>query len=152
MFLSDEVRAEASLTAAAGRLAALASGPAFTQASRAAWDVAAAAAGPVGTLTAVRCRAPARRGAAVTLTLRWEAADAAGRPFPALDADITVIPDGEHAVLIGLAGVYRTAPGTRPARPAADLAAATGIRALLTRIAAAVSDAAAPVTDATAAG
>jgi len=152
MFLSDEVRAEASLTAAAGRLAALASGAAFTRASHAAWNVLTAAAGPVGTLTAVHCRGPVQRGAAVTLALRWEAADAAGQRFPALDADITVIPDGERAVLVGLTGVYRAAPGTRPAQPAADLAAATGIRTLLTGIAAAVSEPAAPVTGTSAAG
>lgn len=84
------------------------------------------------------------------MALRWEATDAAGRLFPALDADIIVIPDGEQAVLIGLTGVYRTAPGTSPAQPAMDLAAATGIRTLLNRIAAVVSEQAPPVTDATA--
>jgi len=144
MFLSDEVRAEASLTAAAGWLAAPATGTAVTRASHAAWDVVTAAAGPAGTLTAVLCRGPVQRGAVVRMTLRWEATDSGGRLFPALDADISVIPDGEHAVLIGLTGVYRAAPGT-PARSAADLAAAAGIRAFLTRIAAVVSEHAAPV-------
>lgn len=46
MFLSDEVRAEATLTAAAVRLAAPATGTAVTRASLAAWAAVTAAAGP----------------------------------------------------------------------------------------------------------
>jgi hypothetical protein len=83
------------------------------------------------------------------LILRWEAVDDGGLPFPALDADITLMPYGEHAVLIGLAGVYRTPPGARPAEPAVHTAAAAAIRALLTHIADAVSDPAAVRTSAT---
>jgi hypothetical protein len=62
-----------------------------------------------------------------------------GRPFPVLDADVTVMPDGEHAVLIGLTGVYRAAPGTPPGQPTVHAAAAAATRAILT-VADAVSD------------
>jgi len=74
------------------------------------------------------------------LILRWEAAAGNGLPFPALDADITLVPDGDHAVLVGLAGVYRPPPGTRPGHPDVHTAAAAAIRALLSRIASAISD------------
>jgi hypothetical protein len=47
-----------------------------------------------------------RAGAAV-LALRWEAIDAGGRLFPALDADITLTPAGGQASLLRLVGVYR---------------------------------------------
>lgn len=134
MFLSDEVRAEATPAAAATRLATLVRGTALTGASQAACGY--------PRLTRVQCRGPVRQGATAVLILRWEAADDSGRAFPVLDADITVIPDGEHAVLIGLAGVYRTPPGARQA-PAAALTAAAVIRTLLTGIADAVSDQAA---------
>jgi hypothetical protein len=90
-------------------------------------------------LTRVHSQGPAQRGAVTVLIIRWEAVSL-GRPFPALDADVTLVPDGEHAVLIGLTGVYRAAPGTPPGQPAVQAAAAAATRAILTRIADAVSD------------
>jgi len=146
MFTSDEVRAEASPVAAAARLAALACGSSLTRASHAAWDTATAAVGHPGPgpglarLTQVHCRGPVQRGPVAMLILRWEAAAGNGLPFPALDADITLVPDGDHAVLVGLAGVYRPPPGTRPGHPDVHTAAAAAIRALLSRIASAISD------------
>jgi hypothetical protein len=74
------------------------------------------------------------------LVLRWEAVGRNGLAFPALDADITLSPDGEQAVLITLAGVDRPPPGTPPDHPGVHTAAATAIRALLTRIADTISD------------
>jgi hypothetical protein len=44
--------------------------------------------------------------------LRWEATGPGGRLFPALDADITLTPAGEHATLLGLAGCYRPPLGS----------------------------------------
>jgi hypothetical protein len=41
------------------------------------------------------------------LPLRWEATGAGSGLFPALDADITVTPDGDHAAALALTGVYR---------------------------------------------
>lgn len=145
MFIGDEVRAEASPAAAAARLAALARGSSLILASHAAWDTATASAGHTSPgpgllrLTRVHSQGPVRRGAAVVLTLRWEVAAQGGRPFPALDADITLVPDREHAVLVSLMGVCRQPPGTRPGQPATQTAAAAAIRILLARIADAVS-------------
>lgn len=59
-------------------------------------------------LVRVQFREPVQRGAVRVLTLRWEATGATGRIFPVLDADITLIPDGE-ATLLGLGGVSRAA-------------------------------------------
>jgi hypothetical protein len=95
----------------------------------------------------VHSQDPLRHGAAVVLILRWEAVSQGGRPFPALDADITLVPDGEHAVLVRLTGVCRQPPGTRSGQTAAQTVAAAAIRTLLTRIADAVSDPAAPAAE-----
>jgi hypothetical protein len=147
MFIGDEVWAEASPAAAAARLATLARGSSLTQASHAAWDTATASADHISPspglprLTRVHSRGPAQRGAAAVLMLRWEVVVAhGGQRFPALDADITLVPDGEHAVRVSLTGVWRQPPGTRPGQPATQAIAAAAIRSLLTRIAVAVSD------------
>lgn len=84
----------------------------------------------------MQCLGPAQCGATVVLILRWEAVDDSGCPFPLLDADITLIPDGEHAVLIGLAGAYRPLPAAASGQPTATAV----IRAILTLLADAVSD------------
>ena len=149
MFIGDEVRAEASPAAAAARLATLARGSSLIRASHAAWDTATAAAGHTSPrpglpgLTRVHSRGPVQRGAAAVLILRWEAVSQSGRAFPALDADITLVPDGEHAVLVRLTGVCRQPPGTRSGQTAAQAVAAAAIRSLLTRIVGAISDPAA---------
>jgi hypothetical protein len=143
MFIGDEVRAEASPAAATARLAALARGSSLAEVSRAAWDAGTARPGHPGPVPATLARAlwdgPRQRGPASVLIIRWEAAGPGGRPFTALDADIILIPDDE-ATLVGLTGVFRPPPGTPPG----DATAATVIRALLTRIAGAVSDTSAP--------
>lgn len=145
MFIGDEVRAEASVGAAAARLATLARRSSLTAASHAAWDTATASAGRtcpgpgLPRLTRVHIQGPVQRGAAAVLTLRWESVSQNGRPFPVLDADITLVPDGEHDVLVTLTGVCRPAPGTRPGQSAAQTVAAAAIRTLLTHIAGVVS-------------
>ncbi len=151
MFIGDEVRAEASPAAAATRLVGLARGSSLTRASHAAWDTGTAATGQappapeLPRLVRVRYLGPAQRESVSVLILRWEAADVSGRAFPALDADITLVPAGEHMVLVSLAGVYRVPPGTQPNGPAAQMIAAATIHALLSRIAGAISD---PLTEA----
>ena len=148
MFIGDEVRAEACAAAAATRLAGLACGSSLTRASHAAWDAGIASSGQAGPepvrLLRVHCRGPVQRGAISVLILRWEAAAGSGLLFPALDADITLLPDGEQATLVGLTGVYRTPAGTRPDQSAVRGVAAVTIRALLSRVADAISDPAAP--------
>jgi hypothetical protein len=146
MFVGDEMRAAISAAAAAARLDGLASDTSLTRASYAAWRAGMAVTGPaagIPELVAVQSRGPVRRGAVSVLALRWEAADAGGRLFPVLDANITVIPDGEQATLIGLEGVYRTLPGTGLDPVIARQAATATIRALLGRIAGAITDPAA---------
>jgi hypothetical protein len=143
MFVGEEMRAAAGAAAAATRLGSLASGGALIRASYAAWRAGTALTGPAAgnpELVAVHSLGPVRRGAVSVLTLRWEAADAGGRLFPVLDANITVIPDGEQATLIGLEGVYRTPAGTGLDQVAARRAATATIRSLLSRIADAISD------------
>ena len=146
MFVGDETRAAVSAAAAAAGLDGLAAGSSLTRASYAAWRAGMVMTGPAAglpELVAVQSRGPVRRGAVSVLALRWEAADAGGRLFPVLDANITVVPDGEQATLIGLEGVYRTLPGTGIDPVIARQAATATIRSLLGRIADAITDPAA---------
>lgn len=141
MFISDQARAAVSATAATARLADLASDGPLIRASHAAWAEGTARSAPAAglpELAVVHARGPVKRGAASVLILRWEAADADGQLFPVLDADITVVPDGEHATLIRLDGVYRTTPETGMDPVTARRAAAAIMRSLLGRITAAI--------------
>jgi hypothetical protein len=152
VFIGDEVRAEVSLAAASTRIAGLLGGMTLSTASHAAWGEGIARIGPTGPvpglskLVHVRVTEPVQRGAVTVLALRWEASGASGRLFPALDADITLIPDGDDATLIGLQGVYR--PPAGPAGQMLDrvilhrIAAAT-VRSFLSRVATALGDPAA---------
>jgi hypothetical protein len=77
------------------------------------------------------------------VTLRWEAAGASERLFPVLDADITLIPDGDDATLIGLQGVYGPPAGSVGEmldRAILHRIAAATIRSFLNRLAAAIQD------------
>jgi hypothetical protein len=77
------------------------------------------------------------------LALRWEASGVSERLFPVLDADITLIPDGDDGTLIGLQGVYRPPPaaaGQMLDRVILHRIAAATIRSFLNRIAAALED------------
>jgi len=84
-----------------------------------------------------------QRGAVIVLALRWEATGAGGRLFPVLDANITLLPDGEQAALLGLEGVYRPPAGAAGAwldRAVLHRFADATIRSFLHRIADAISD------------
>lgn len=146
MFVADEVRVPVSAAAAAARLAALARAGSLDGVSQAAWHDGITRVGPMpglSKLVRIRFREPVRRGAVTVLTLRWEAAGPVGALFPVLDADITLVPDGGRATLLGLDGVYRPPGGSLGA--ALDQAllhrvAAATIRALLARIAGAITN------------
>ncbi|MGO8957340.1 MAG: hypothetical protein ACLQFR_08240 [Streptosporangiaceae bacterium] len=149
MFIGDEVRAEVSLAAASTRLASVLGGMALRTASHAAWGEGIARVGPAGPvpglskLVRVLVTEPVRRGAVTVLALRWEATGASERLFPVLDADMTLIPDGDDATLIGLQGVYRPpagAAGQMLDRVILHRIAAATIRSFLSRIAAAIED------------
>jgi hypothetical protein len=45
------------------------------------------------------------------MAMRWEATGLTGRLFPALDANITLTPEGGQATRITLTGVYRSPLG-----------------------------------------
>jgi hypothetical protein len=145
MFLGGEARAAVSTAAATTRLACPAGGGVLVRASYTAWEEATAGIAPAGLpgLALVRSWGPVRRGAVSVLILRWEVADGDGKLFPVLDADITLVPDGEQATLVGLDGIYRPLPGAWLCPVIAYLVTAATIRSLLGRIAAAITDPAA---------
>ncbi len=145
MFIGGETRAAVSAAAATARLACPAGGDVLVRASYAAWEEVTAGIAPLGLpgLVLVHSRGPVRRGAVSVLILRWEAADANGQRFPVLDADITLVPDGEQATLVGLDGVYRPPPGAGLCPVIAYLVTAATTRSFLGRIVAAITDPAA---------
>jgi hypothetical protein len=104
--------------------------------------------GPLGSvpwiskLVRVYTRDLVSRDGTAVLTVRWEATGSAGGLFPALDADITLSPDGKDTSRLTLDGVYRAPLGGVGAgldRVMLNrIAAATG-RSLLSRISDAIS-------------
>ncbi len=61
----------------------------------------------VSTLVDVHCVSLATGDDSVLLRLQWEAAGSGGRLFPALDAEIALVPVGEHSSRLSLEGTYR---------------------------------------------
>jgi hypothetical protein len=147
MFVGDELQLGVGFDAARGGLADLARRGLLTSASAEAYGqglTAVVRVGPRGSghgtskLVRVHFRDLVMRDDSAVLTLRWEAAGPGGRLFPALDADITLIPAGEHATLLRLAGAYR--PPLGPVGAGLDRAvlhrvAAATIRAFMSRVA-----------------
>jgi len=68
--------------------------------------------GPSGSpeLVDVQARELVMHDEIATLALRWQAWDPAAGLFPALDANLTLVP-GHPAALLTLAGAYRPPPG-----------------------------------------
>lgn len=162
MFIGDQARAAVSASTATARLAGLASDGALTRVSHAAWAQGAATIritpGPgttpeTGTaaglpaLAVVRSRGPVKRGAVSVLILRWEV-DGPDGLFPVLDADLTLVPDGQRAALLGLDGVYRSLPGAALDTDAVRRAATATVRCLLGSIVGAITHPPAPGTPA----
>lgn len=116
MFVGDEMRLEVGFDAARAGLANLAHRGLLTSASAEAYGeglTGVAGVGPlrsvpgVSKLVKVHFRDLLVRGDCAVLALRWEATGPAGRLFPALDADITLVPAGPQATLLRIAGAYR---------------------------------------------
>jgi hypothetical protein len=116
MFIAHELVVDAGFGVAQSRLDNLAHRGGLSGASQAAFDGGLAAVirvGPLGDvpgiskLVRVSFLEPVRRGATMTVPLRWEAIGAAGELFPVLDADLILARDGEDRTRLALAGCYR---------------------------------------------
>ena len=122
VFIGDEILLEVGFDAALAGLAKLARDDALTSASEDAYGEGVKDLIRVGQLGSVpdtskqievRFRSLATRDDCAGLAVRWEATGPGGGLFPALDADITVMPVGEQATLLRVAGSYRPMPGAR---------------------------------------
>jgi hypothetical protein len=92
----------------------------------------------VSKLVQVHGRDVVTRGEGAVLALRWQAAGPGGRLFPALDADMSLTPAGEHSTRLSLAGVYRlplAALGAGLDRAVFHKVADATVRSLLARVA-----------------
>src|SRR5215469_10893237 len=81
---------------------------------------------------------PVERENSLTLSLRWEATGPMGSLFPVLDANIILIPAGENACQLALAGAYRpplAAVGEKLDRMLLHRAASATVRSLLKHVA-----------------
>jgi hypothetical protein len=121
VFVGGEVSLDVGFTAAQARLANLIGGGLLVSASARAYSdgvTGLAAVGPLGAalglarLCQVRFQDLKARGESARFALRWEVTGPGGGLFPALDADITLTPAGQHSTMLTLTGVYRTPLGT----------------------------------------
>jgi len=152
MFAAHEVMIEAQCEVASARLVHLLNWGALRGASEAAYEgglEAVIRVGPFGSerglskLVRVRVLDPVRRGVTMTVSLRWEATGVAGELFPVLDADLTLMPEGDDRSRLGLVGSYRPPfgrAGAAPDRAIMGRIATATIRSLLDRVAAAIAD------------
>jgi hypothetical protein len=144
VFVAGEVLPDLSFPAATARLAALARGGSLTRASQEAYDDGLVRAGQLGEvpgmskLAGVNVLEVATRGESAVLALRWEATGPGGRLFPALDADMSLTPAGQHSARLSLAGACRpplAALGAGPDRAVVHEVADATVQSLLARVA-----------------
>ena len=116
MFVAAEVLLDLGFRAAEARLANVARGGLLTHVSEGAYGdglTGLARVGPLGEvpgvskLVEVHVLDVVTRGESAVLALRWEATGPGGRLFPALDADMSLTPAGQHSTRLSLAAVYR---------------------------------------------
>jgi len=121
VFVSDEASLDLSFTAAQARLTYLIRGGWLGNASARAYGDGITALAWLGPLGPALCQSKLVQahvqdlkasGDSARLALRWEVAGPGGGLFPALDADLTLTPAGEHCTTLRLTGVYRTPLGT----------------------------------------
>src|SRR5262245_41499615 len=156
MFVGDEITLDAAYPDARSGLLRLTHGGWLSDASGDAYAEGLAGlvrVGPFGDvlggskLVRVLLLEPVERAGSLTLSLRWEATGVMGRLFPVLDANIILIPAGESASQLALAGAYRppfAAVGQGLDRILLHRAASATVRSLLRRMAETIT-AAAPV-------
>ena len=152
MFVADEITVSAGFAPAATRLLHVINQGVLHTASTAAYEeglTAVLRVGPFGEmrgaskLIRVQFLAPVRRGATISVPLRWEAAGAVGDLFPVLDADLILARDGDDRVRLGLSGSYRPPFGRAGAaldRAVMKRVAAATIRSLLEGMAHSIAD------------
>lgn len=125
VFVADETRLPVGFPVALARLVNLTRGGSLVSASRDAFSEGVTGlvrVGPLGAapglsrLVTVSFLDMVTRGESAVLGLRWTAAGPGGRLFPALDANITLTPDGEQATVLRLEGAYRPPLGAVGAR------------------------------------
>jgi hypothetical protein len=159
VFVSDGQAVPVSFAVAASRLEELARGRLLDGVSKRVYDggveyllrVGPAGAVPgVSRLVRVMFAEPARHDGVLSVALRWEATGAAGGLFPALDADIRLVPDGEDGSVVTLTGSYRPPfgmLGERLDRLVLHTVATATITALVTRITAVLEGEPAPAAE-----
>jgi hypothetical protein len=150
MFVGDEVVLDVRFSVARARLADLMEKDLLRSASEDAYGAGITGLTQVGALglykvVRVHVRQLAETGGHAGFAIRWEASGPGGGLFPALDADIRLVPAADHSTLLALAGVYR--PPLGPLGVALDRAAlhrvaAATIRNFLGRLAVGVTGAA----------
>ena len=160
MFVGDEITLGASYPDARAGLLRLTHGGWLSDASGDAYAEGLAGlvrVGPFGDmigtskLVRVLLLEPVEREGGLTLSLRWEATGVMGRLFPVLDANIVLIPAGENASQLALAGAYRppfAAVGQGLDRVLLHRAASATVHSLLRRMAQTIAPEGASVTGA----
>ncbi len=150
MFIDDEVPLAVGFDAARARLADLARNDTLAGASQAAYGEGVTEllrVGPLGSvpgtskMVEVRFRNLVERDDYAGLAVRWEATGSGGGLFPALDADIMVMPTGERSSKLRLTGSYRPPLGALGAgldRILLRTVATATLRTLLAQVAAAL--------------
>jgi len=116
VFVGDEVLLEVSFAVARERLTQLADSGVLIGASHDAYSherthVRVGVTG-LSKLVRVQVRELAQTDTSAGLAIRWEATGPGGRLFPVLDADIRLVPAGELAALLAIAGSYRPPLGS----------------------------------------
>ena len=151
MFVGDDVLLDVGFDAARAGLANLCRSGSLLIASQGAYGTGITGlirVGPLGSalgaskLVEVHCRDLTATSDSAGLALRWEATGPGGGLFPALDADITLAPVGEHATVLALAGTYRPPLGAVGAvldRAVLYRVASATVRDFLSRVADAIA-------------
>ena len=160
MFVGDEITLGASYPDARAGLLRLTHGGWLSDASGDAYAEGLAGlvrVGPFGDmigtskLVRVLLLEPVEREGSLSLSLRWEASGVMGRLFPVLDANIVLIPAGENASQLALAGAYRppfAAVGQGLDRVLLHRAASATVHSLLRHMAQTIAPEGASATDA----
>ena len=149
LVVGDRVLLDTSFKAARARLEILARGGMLPWASEAAYGegitALVKAAGPAAGLTRLaeaRVDHLAETHDCAHIAIYWEAIAADGKLFTALDADLMLVPAGDHITALALAGAYQPQPGPGGAgldRATVRECAATTIRSFLARVACALA-------------